>query len=115
VRFPASQRVGSLYDLGRPAPPLRSASSERRSRERRSRCGGTSGLRRNAARALRQFEKRNAGVPSRAGAVSPLTQRRTPMPTLIHTSDRQTRAGAVIVRHTPELRFSARQAEAPQP
>jgi hypothetical protein len=76
---------------------------------------GTSGLRRNAARALRQLEKCDAGVPSRAGAVSPLAQRRTRMPTLIHTSDRQTRAGAVIVRHAPELHFSARQAEAPRP
>jgi hypothetical protein len=56
----------------------------------------------------------DAGVPSCAGAVSPLVQRQTPMPTLIHTSDRQTPAGAVIVRHAPELRFSARQAEAPR-
>jgi hypothetical protein len=73
-----------------------------------------SGLRRDAASAQRQFEKRAAGVPIRVRRDSPPAERQTQRPTLISArckanpserGHRQARAGGT---------FSARPAEAPQ-
>jgi hypothetical protein len=72
-----------------------------------SRAEGMSGLRRDAASARRQFEKRAAGVPIRVRRDSPLAKRPTSVPTLISASRtanpsergrRQARAGGAFFR-----------------
>ena len=47
-------------------------------------------------------------VPTRGGAVSAQAQRTTPLPNRLRTDHRDARADAVIVRHSPEVWFSAR-------
>ena len=73
-----------------------------------SRAEGMSSLRRDAARALRQFENRTAGGPIRVSRDSPRTKRPTPRLTLISAKRTAHPSERGIVRHALEVWFSAR-------
>ena len=90
----------------RPIPPVRF---------KRLRGGGTSGRRRNAARALRQPRKTRCrwSRSAEAGFRHFRANRRSPNRSL--TGFRKTPAGAAIVRHAPKVRFSARRPRRQRP
>ena len=73
-----------------------------------------SGLRRDAARPLRQLEKCTVGVPIRVRGDSPLSQRPTRGPTLIRAQRTASPSERGIVRYALEVHFAGRPAEAPQ-
>jgi hypothetical protein len=75
---------------------------------RGSRGEGMSALRRDADRALRQFEKRTAGGPIRVRRDSPLPTRLTRGPTLISARRTANPSERGAVSHALEVRFSAR-------
>ena len=111
---------------GRPAPPRRGRAACVRptygripallvmSAGRAGRHGGAiSQPTRDAASALRQFEKCVAGAAGRGGAVSPLTFESPVRPTDWAPACAQPPAAAGIVSRTPETHFSARRPGAP--